>query len=146
MAPRARILPLAVVVAVAMLSPRGTAAADPTLGGSLGANAEVVIVDSTANVPVLVELSAPEGWRIENASFRLDPGGRHESAILEIGEAGQIVATMTALEVPTGTDRTALVLAVGLPKPAAVPWYLLIFPLALVAGGLLVRRFRWTRR
>jgi hypothetical protein len=128
-----------VLLAVLGLASAGSGAvraADPTLGGTLGATASVVVVDSAATIPVSVTLSTPPGWVLEETSFAMHPGDRHTVPVVQVGEDGQVIATMTAIEVPAGMDKASLVLALGLPKPAAFP--LLPVGLAVLLGAVLV--------
>lgn len=133
---------LAVVVGLAVVAdPPSVAAADPTLGATLGASDREVVIDSSASVSVIVELSAPPGWRLEQWRFELPAGGHAVVPILESGEAGQIVATFTAADERLGTDRTSLVLALGTPR-TPVPWWPFLLPIPILGPAVLA----WWRR
>ena len=139
---RAAIL-AAVILAAAV--PATVAAGDPpTLGGTLGATATELIVESAATVPVRVYLVVPEGWEIGESAFSLDPGERHVVPIVKSGPDGQVVATMRALEVAGGTDRSTLVLALGLMERPTVPPFLFAI-LLLLAAGVIVLGIRKVR-
>lgn len=134
----------AVVVLSALAAPAAARAGEPpTLGATLGATRSEVIIDSSANVPVLVELTAPEGWQLAETSFTVPPGGHHVVSVRQAGEDGQLIARIVAIEVPTGTDRSALVLALGLPKPSpAFPILPMLAALGAVLLGLIAWRYR----
>lgn len=134
----------AVVVLSALAAPAAARAVEPpTLGATLGATRSEVIIDSSANVPFLVELTAPEGWQLAETSFTVAPGGHHVVPVVQAGEDGQVIARIVAIEVPTGTDRSALVLALGLPKPSpAFP----ILPMLAVLGAVLLGLTAWRFR
>jgi hypothetical protein len=106
----------------------------PTLGATLGANRDVVVVDSTASVAATVTLSTPPGWQLAETTFRVEPGEHHVVKITRAGDDGQIVAVMQAIDAPAGTDRSALVLALGTPRPPASspPWWLLLVVLPVL--------------
>lgn len=142
-----------VLLVLVALPAAARAGEPPTLGGTLGATRDEVVIDSTATIPVLVELVAPKGWTLAETSFRMEPGTRHRVAVTTAGEDGQVIATMTAIEVTSGTDRSSLVLALGLPKPEdePIPWVFLVFGVLPVlwivwrARTRPMRRFRHAR-
>lgn len=133
----------AVLVLSALAAPAAARAGEPpTLGATLGATRSEVIIDSSANVPVLVELTAPEGWQLAETSFTVAPGGHHVVPVVQAGEDGQVIARIVAIEVPTGTDRSALVLALGLPQPSPAFPVLPMAALGAVLLGLIAWRYR----
>lgn len=141
---RAAILAASLVMAVS-----GTAIAGdpPTLGAYLGATRSEVVIDSTASVETTVRLTAPNGWELAETTFEIAPGGHHVVQIVKAGpDAGQIVLTQQAVEVPGGVDRSALVLALGTPQepPASPPWWVILA--VLVVLSLLVAAFIVPRR
>lgn len=132
---------------LALLLPSAARAGEPpTLGATLGATPEVVVIDSTATTRQLVTLAAPEGWIVAETSFAMDPGERRRVAITQSGPEGQIVATFVALDLPTGMDASSLVLALGVAPPGAdfglVLWMLAIVTMAATSAVIAHRRMR----
>jgi hypothetical protein len=136
---------------LALLTPSAARAGEPpTLGGTLGATRTEIIVDSSASVPVMVSLSVPEGWRLAEGAFAMEPGGHRVVAVLAAGEEGQVIARMVAFDVPAGTDRSTLLLSLGLPKPEPVWPQLLaaafLLMVAVVTITIVARRRQTTSR
>lgn len=106
-----------ILTALALLAlAAGTArAAEPTLGGSLGASDRVVRVQSQATVSVWVDLSVTEGWTVEVPSFELTPGKARTVAVTTRGpDPGVVTATLTPARPIAGMETTALVLSTAL--------------------------------
>lgn len=132
---------------LALLLPSAARAGEPpTLGATLGATPDVVVIDSTATTRQRVILQAPDGWRMAEETFIMDPGERRRVTIVQRGPAGQIVATFVAVDLPPGMDTAALVLALGVAPPGpdigVALWMLAILAMAASSAAVAHRRMR----
>ena len=128
------------VLAATFLAVGPVSAADPdTLGGTMSAGGNVVIVTSSSTVPVSVELTG-DYVSLTPASFTLAPG---ESARATMTGPTKGAVSAHLVPVQTTGDSTGLVLSVTLkPPPPELP----ILPLAGLVGllgmALAARRLR----
>lgn len=135
----------ALLALLLLAAPAATAAAEPTIGASLGASDAEVRIVSRASVPTSVELSLSEGWSVETTSFLLDPDEARNVAVTARGpDPGIVTATMRAVEVFSGTEASSLVLATGMAPPPAPVWPLLLLALlsTLTCAAVLALGYR----
>lgn len=137
---------LAVLGLLVLLPPSAARAADPpTLGATLGATPETIVIDSTASVRQLVTVTVPQGWAVAETSFAVDPGERRRVPITASGPAGQIVATFEAIDLAPGIDTSTLVLSLGV-APAPPDLGLLLWAVLFTVAALGVVTVTWRRR